>query len=173
MRKEVYYKYGESFESFIYSKLSVELKEPHYIAHHLKVYSARLKRDTEIDILLVAQFGIYCIEAKRYRTSIEGRMNDNVWIGSSGRYKTRFYNPVLQNCEHIRSLKRLLRQVGVNPPQIYNLICVPNECEIKSDARDIYSIGSLYSVIGNDSVMRSKHINVNVVKKLLEENCRR
>src|SRR5690554_4374070 len=104
---------GTVFELNVSRKLS-ELSRCMFLSN-FKVYSHYLGKYTEIDRLLFTPWDIYCIEAKSFNTSLEGKFNDNSWIGRSGRRSTTIYNPVFQNFEHIRSLNSALRGVGSRP----------------------------------------------------------
>jgi hypothetical protein len=104
------------------------------VLSNLKVYSNFLGRFTEIDRLLIAPWGVYCIEAKSFNSALEGKIDDSQWTGKTGGSSTRVYNPVFQNFEHIRSLNSILRKIGKKPLHMYNAVVVPDSCRIISDS---------------------------------------
>ncbi len=67
-------------------------------------------RTTEIDVIMLHETGIYVFESKNYSGWIFGNAGDKYWTqtlrnGRFGSEKNRFYNPVLQNNNHIKWLK--------------------------------------------------------------------
>lgn len=66
---------------------------------------------TEIDIIMVHEKGIIVIENKNYSGFIYGKKDEIYWhhVHSDGFHK-HFYNPVMQNQNHVKYLKRLLRK---------------------------------------------------------------
>ena len=168
MDKEYYFTKGEKFEMLIASNLFKAFKEPINLSLSLRVFSMYLGKPTEIDIVLLTSFGVYCIEAKSVRTLLEGSVSDKMWTGHSGKYPSKMFNPVLQNNTHIRALKYALRQLGMEPPDITGIICVPNGCLVESDSSHIYTIGSMFSKLEHDSVTKVKKWDVDLLKRYLD-----
>lgn len=167
-KEELFYK-GEQFEVSIVTKLLQTFTEPIRVCMSLRTYSPRLKRLTEIDILLITSFGVYCIEAKSTRTLLKGNISDDMWEGHSGRYWTKMYNPYRQNLMHVRSLRHGFRTLGMEPPPILGLVVVPNKCIVESDARAIITIGSLLNKLENDSVLKEHKWDVELVKRYTDK----
>lgn len=65
-------------------------------------------KTSQIDIIAVGKRGVFVIEAKDYTGWIFGNGNQTTWTETFYRKKTRFYNPIKQNKNHIASLKALL-----------------------------------------------------------------
>lgn len=85
---------------------------------------------TEIDILIISEYGIYVIENKHYRGWIFGNFKQNEWTDSyPNGTKIRFYNPLKQNYTHIRTLKKYIDEKYHN--MIYSYIVFSGECELK------------------------------------------
>ncbi|MCL2555524.1 MAG: NERD domain-containing protein [Firmicutes bacterium] len=76
---------------------------------------------TQIDLVLATKVGLLAIEIKDYAGRIYGKGNQKYWtqVLSYGRIKHRFYNPVMQNANHIVHLKKLLAKEKV---PIFNVI---------------------------------------------------
>lgn len=65
---------------------------------------------TEIDIVLLHESGIYCIEAKDYRGNIYGSSTKTYWTQDFWKNrKFTFYNPLKQNYGHIKALEKTLQ----------------------------------------------------------------
>lgn len=113
-----------------------------YIVHD-KVFKCRyLKRGvTQVDIIVITDRVIFCIEAKRWRKFLKGGINDDEWIAMSDRMKPLFvFNPVLQNMNHIRMIKSSAIKHNFKLPPIINLICVPDSCVIMTDSKSVMRV---------------------------------
>lgn len=90
---------------------------------------------TEIDIIMLHTSGIYVFESKNYSGWIFGSENQRYWTQSiynrSSRktVKSRFYNPVLQNENHIKHLKNVLGSFCNIP--IYSFVVFSERCQLK------------------------------------------
>jgi len=62
---------------------------------------------TQIDHLLVSQYGIFVIETKRYKGWIYGNEADRKWTQVLYRAKFRFGNPIKQNAGHVEAVRAL------------------------------------------------------------------
>lgn len=160
---------GDVFENIIATKLLKAFNEPVHIFMSLRVKSPYLNKETEVDILLLTSFGVYCIEAKAMRSLLKGNLDDKMWIGKSGSYQTRLYNPVFQNGTHVRALKHGIRQLGMEPPPIKGVICIPNGCVIESNASNIYTIGSLFAMLETDSVTKERKWDITLLKEYFDK----
>lgn len=85
---------------------------------------------TEIDIIIISEYGIFVIENKHYRGWIFGSFKQEQWTDSyPNGVKIRFYNPLKQNYTHIRTLKKYIDEKYHN--MIYSYIVFSGECELK------------------------------------------
>lgn len=85
---------------------------------------------TEIDLVMIHETGLFCVESKNYRGWIFGNEQSKYWtqtFKNGGKYK--FYNPILQNAGHIRALRKYLR--GIYEDRIDSVIVFGNKCELK------------------------------------------
>ena len=169
MSSSNYFKIGEDFEDFIVKALYSRLNSNIRIIQNKRIWSFALNKYTQIDLILITDYGIYCIEAKRYRTRLKGSINDSVWLGYTGSYITRLYNPYLQNVEHIRCLKRHMRKLGCNVPSIKNYICIPNNCIGDTDLANVVTIGTLITRLERDCFRNRKSIDVEYFYNLINE----
>ncbi len=97
---------------------------------------------TEIDVLMISNKGIFVFESKNYSGWIFGNENRKNWyqslpVGRGRRPKRiRFYNPVMQNRQHLNHLKVFL---GKDVP-MWSIIAFSERCtlkEIKMVSEDI------------------------------------
>ncbi len=65
---------------------------------------------TQIDHLIISDFGIFVIETKNFKGWIFGGENSEYWQQVIFKSKIKFYNPIRQNHRHINTLKTCLKE---------------------------------------------------------------
>ena len=84
---------------------------------------------TEIDLVMINQYGIYVIESKNYSGKIYGSDKYKEWTQYFPHKKYKFYNPVWQNSLHVNSLKNAInleeREI------VHSLVVFGDRCELK------------------------------------------
>jgi hypothetical protein len=65
---------------------------------------------SQIDHIVISDYGLFVIETKNYGGWIFGAENSDYWTQVFFRRKERFYNPIRQNRSHILALKKVLNQ---------------------------------------------------------------
>jgi hypothetical protein len=78
---------------------------PHKILHHVTLPTRT--GTTEIDHIIVADTGIFIIEAKHYHGMIFGSPDDLKWTQVLYRTRRRFQNPIRQNFGHLKAVRSL------------------------------------------------------------------
>lgn len=114
---------------------------------------------SQIDHIVISDFGIFVIETKNYKGLIVGYENSEYWIQFIYKYKTKFYNPIRQNAGHIKALKSCLKEY---PNLEYKSIIVfSTKAEIKATTRiDVINSHRLIKTIKNYS-----HLNLSETDK--------
>ena len=121
---------GTDFERDLVVYLRRNGIPPEVIFHDLYVPTANGKY-AQIDLVVVTSEGIIVIEVKDYGGWIFGSGNQQKWtqVLAYGQEKYRFYNPILQNANHISALKRQSFQFYKLP--YFSVIVFSNHCELK------------------------------------------
>lgn len=65
-------------------------------------------KTTQIDHIVISNFGIFVIETKNFKGWIIGNENSENWTQVIFKRKEKFYNPIKQNLGHINALKNCL-----------------------------------------------------------------
>ena len=99
---------GRAGENFVTRKLSKLDPEKYKILNDIMLPSDGNLRATQIDHIVVSNYGIFCIETKAYQGWILGNANDQYWTQVIYKHKERFYNPLRQNYAHIKAIEKLL-----------------------------------------------------------------
>lgn len=87
-------------------------------------------KTTQIDHILIKSTGIYVIETKNCKGKIYGNEKSYQWTRCLGKTKIKFYNPCIQNSNHIAHLKKFVK---ANDNQWVNIVVFSNiNCDISS-----------------------------------------
>lgn len=89
---------------------------------------------TEIDVLMISPKGIFVFESKNLSGYIAGGENDQYWNqikndewGDS--VSNKFYNPIMQNNIHVKSLQEMLDYKY----SVYSIVVFSEDCKLKDD----------------------------------------
>lgn len=116
--------YGE------YLTYNVLGKIPGYKKILTNVYLPTKYGTTEIDLIFLHETGVYVIESKNYSGWIFGNAKDKQWTQSlPGGHKFRFFNPIMQNHNHIQVLQSFLPLV--KKEEIFSYIVFSDRCTLK------------------------------------------
>lgn len=134
---------------------------------NFEVYSRELHRGTEIDLLVVTPYKIYCIECKNYNGYIAGNKFDEYWTFTSSGRRGRTQNPFLLNRKHIRLLNGCFYKRNLKPLNVENFIVVPDICKIHVEGCNVVHLSSLISLLDLDRKTSQNVYNVNSVCEFL------
>jgi len=84
---------------------------------------------TQIDHVVVSNYGIFVIETKNYKGWIVGGESDNYWKQVIYKEKNNFLNPIKQNQYHVKFLKSTLELFS--KVEYYPIVSFANEADIK------------------------------------------
>lgn len=87
------------------------------------------KGTTQIDHVVVSDFGIFVIETKNYAGWIFGDENARFWTQTIYGKKSRFQNPLHQNALHVRALAQ---ETGLPASAFHNLVFFIGEATLKT-----------------------------------------
>ena len=89
---------------------------------------------TQIDHIVISQFGVFVLEVKNYAGYIYGNVDDYQWTQVlNPTSKFRFYNPILQNQKHVEVVQRLL---NVQDNQIFSIVVFMGKATFKTPMPD-------------------------------------
>lgn len=132
---------GSSGERIIYITLRDKIHIPeNQILRNVYVPTDDGKT-SEIDVLVVSRKGLLVFECKNYAGNIYGDMKRAKWIQYLGKQKNYFYNPFLQNKNHIKYLKKYLEQFGDLPSYSFITTIARGKWKVKNLTEDDYFLG--------------------------------
>lgn len=170
---------GRSGEKFVSRKLH-QLDPAHYVVlNDLMLPSNGNSSATQIDHLVVSNFGIFCIETKSYKGWIFGNANQEFWTQVIYRFKDRFYNPLRQNFAHIKAVENLLGPQRLKSP-IVSLVAFPDADKLKITGTDfvgytrdvVRKIESYTATLYSDSE-RDEIFNLLASANIVDKNLRK
>lgn len=122
---------GTSSERYLVLKLLKYGIPAQTIFHdlYLKKYNGGF---SQIDLVVATKVGIIVFEVKEYSGWIFGNEHQSQWtqVLAYGKRKYRFYNPIMQNNNHIAVLKKQLKQFEKIP--FYSIVVFYGDCVFKN-----------------------------------------
>lgn len=103
--------------------------QPEYKKILINLYIPNEDHTSEIDSILINKYGIFVIESKGFSGWIFGNETQKEWTQVIYKNKNRFYNPIMQNRNHIKSLANILKIKDMNIFRSY--IVFSERCELK------------------------------------------
>lgn len=85
---------------------------------------------TQIDHIVVSQFGIFVVETKNMKGWIFGGERQARWTQTLRRHKSQFQNPLRQNFKHVKTVQELLSLRAVD---IHNVVVFVGSAQPKTD----------------------------------------
>jgi len=106
---------------------------------------------TQIDHIIVAQYGIFVIETKNYKGWIFGNEHSKIWTQSIYGKKHSFQNPLHQNYRHVKTLQKLLK---LEDDKIFSVVVFVGESTFKTDmpSNVVYPLGLLKFIKSHQTV---------------------
>lgn len=86
-------------------------------------------KKSQIDHIVVSDYGIFVIETKNYKGAIYGAGNKTYWTQYLGKKNFKFYNPVKQNQGHIYALEHILK--GLMPLEFISIVVFTERAKLK------------------------------------------
>ncbi|MCT2408990.1 NERD domain-containing protein [Chryseobacterium antibioticum] len=122
---------------------------------------------SQIDHIIVSNYGIFVIETKNYKGWILGYEKDKSWIQAIYKYRRKFYNPILQNQGHIYALKHVLKNYQYL--RYYSIITFTKRATLKTKTyTDVVYINKLVKTIKKyDHYHINEHTKNEIVTKIL------
>ena len=116
-------------------------------------------KTSQIDHIVISDYGIFVIETKNYKGWILGSENSEYWTQVIYKRKEKLYNPIRQNLSHIKALKDCLYEF---PDIDYKSIIVfSTKAEIKVNTTT--DVVNSYQLIG--TIKKYKSLNLTEYEK--------
>ncbi|MBQ6628738.1 MAG: NERD domain-containing protein [Methanobrevibacter sp.] len=157
---EEYKDTGSAGERIIFTTLRDKIHVPEkQILRNVYIPTANGKT-SEIDILVVSKKGLLVFECKNYAGNIYGDMKREKRVQYLGRQRNYFYNPFLQNRNHIKHLKKYLEQFGDLPSYSFVTTISRGKWKVRNLEPNDYFLGyncrlmDIYNTMPDSSLMQ-------------------
>jgi hypothetical protein len=84
---------------------------------------------TQIDHIVLSQFGVFVVETKKYSGWILGSANNRTWTQTFHRRKFKFQNPLRQNAKHV---KAVISQLRLQPEDVRSVVIFTGTAHFKT-----------------------------------------
>ena len=131
-------------------------------------------KTSQIDHVIVSNYGIFVIETKNYKGWIIGVEHGEQWTQVIYKRKEKFYNPIRQNYGHIQALKQNLQEYQEMNYIPIIVFSINAELKVKTNSKVIYSINLLNTIREHTvetltdqqkETIYTKLVNLNVIEK--------
>lgn len=171
---------GRQGEKFVNNKFLSQLDPINYtLLTDIMLQNESDIGTTQIDHVIVSNFGVFCVETKAYSGWILGRESDKYWTQSINYQKYRFYNPLRQNYGHVKTLEKVLSSLNISVP-VYSFIVFPNAEKLRITgtdtvgyARDVVDKIKRYSQVVLSNEDKDRIISTINQVNIIDENIRR
>lgn len=127
------YKAGKKGEKQVQHILEKIAKKNHYEVIN-DIYLPLYEESTQIDHIVVGNFGIAVLETKNVGGEIYGSKKDKNWTQILKEERKTLYNPLAQNKTHVDCVQHLLQKEEIYKVPIQSLVVFTNpHCELNID----------------------------------------
>lgn len=96
---------------------------------------------TQIDHVIVSEFGVFVVETKNMKGWIFGSSSQKTWTQKIYKHSNKFQNPLHQNYKHVKTLQSLL---GLNEQQVHSVIVFVGDSTFKTIMPENVTYGAGY-----------------------------
>lgn len=125
---------------------------------------------SQIDHVIISNFGVFVIETKNYKGWILGGENSRYWTQVIYKRKEKLYNPIRQNHSHLLSLKHCLQEfpdIRYIPIVVFSTNAT---IKVKTISEVIYSIELLKAISKHSEVTLSEDKKEAIFNRLKSAN---
>lgn len=97
---------------------------------------------TQIDHIIVSEFGVFVVETKNMKGWIFGSPIQKTWTQKIYKHSNKFQNPLHQNYKHLKTLETLL---GLNEQQLHSVIVFVGDSTFKTEMPENVTYGGGYA----------------------------
>lgn len=160
---------GHRGENIVRSRLAELDRTKYMVLNDLLIPNAKSKSSTsQIDHVVVSQYGLFVIETKNYSGQIRGKETDAQWTQVNYRRKDRLSNPLRQNYGHVQAIKELLGESLSG--KIVSIVAFTGNAElmveVKMGTHLIYTKHLVKTIQQYDQVVLSAEQEKQIIEKL-------
>ncbi len=157
--------FGEKSVAFFLSRLD---PDKYKVINNIMLQTG--SKTTQIDHIVVSNYGIFVIETKNYKGWILGNEYDDYWTQVIYKRKEKLRNPIKQNYGHIQALKQALDEYdSINYVSIITFT-TQADLKVKTKTEVVYTINLSKTINEYNKKTISNSDKEKIYKKLLSLN---
>ena len=102
-------------------------KQKYHLLKNVTLYTEN--GTTQIDHIIVSEFGVFVPETKNMKGWIYGDEKQNIWTQKIYKHTNKFQNPLHQNYKHIKAIESIL---GIDESKIFSVIIFVGDSTFKT-----------------------------------------
>jgi len=120
---------------------------------------------TQIDHIIVSEYGIFVVETKNIKGWIFGNEKDKMWTQKIYKHSSKFQNPLHQNYKHIKTIQSTL---NIEESKIFNVIVFTGDSTFKTKMPKNVKQGISYIdyIKSKKEKILTKHEVTNIISKI-------
>ena len=123
---------GFAGEMMVHISAKIHLdKDKYHVLRNVTLPTA--EGTTQIDHVIVSEYGVFVIETKNMKGWIFGGGHQKQWTQKIFKYTKKFWNPLHQNYKHVETLKSILE---LNDQQIFSVVVFVGSSTFKTEMPD-------------------------------------
>lgn len=162
------------FNGTVFEKTIIKYLHNHYpdavLLHDRELFSHFLRKNTQVDLIMIHEKGVFVIEAKGWKRWVRGNYNDMKWSGMSSVTNVMdVFSPVNQNFIHIRAVRNAIRrELGKEPVPFYNVVCLPDGTVLDTDCDCVVNLSRLSMWIDSAMIRSGLKLDTEVYRDMIE-----
>lgn len=137
---------------------------------HVNAYIPKKNGTSEIDLIMVSEYGIHVFESKNYSGSIYGNETNSNWTQVlNEKSNFNFFNPIWQNNSHITALRDFLKLDNKDLYKsfiIFSERCVLKDVIIHNKKIKVVNRNELKSILTEELNKSEKVLSINQIKDI-------
>ncbi len=120
---------------------------------------------TQIDHIVVSEYGVFVIETKNMKGWIFGSANQRQWTQRAFKHSSKFQNPIHQNYKHLKTIETLL---GIDKGALFSVIVFVGDSTFKTEmpSNVTYASGCLSYIYSQSTKILSSTMVQEVIQGL-------
>jgi hypothetical protein len=125
---------------------------------------------TQIDHVVISNYGIFVIETKNYQGWILGNEFDDYWTQVIFKRKEKLHNPIKQNYGHIQALKEAINEYA--DANYISIVAFTTKADLKVKVNTdvVYTVNLLNAIHKYSNEMISDSVKEQIYEKLISLN---
>jgi len=151
-------------ESLLNLAIKIRLdKEKYHLLHDITLRTEN--GTTQIDHIIVSQYGVFVIETKNMKGWIFGSEHQKIWTQTIYKQKNKFQNPLHQNYKHTKTLEKLL---SIDSSKMFSVVVFVGDATFKTDMPNnvVYPRGFLRLIDSHQEILLTKREMLQIIENI-------